>query len=60
MIIMDKATEFYDWFHNLTPAEIKRMADNESNEDKRLFLYDLLNSRLREVQKPIIEGKFVL
>ena len=57
---MGKATEFYDWFHNLTPAEIKRMADNEPNEDKRLFLYDLLNSRLREVQKPIIEGKFVL
>lgn len=57
---MDKVTEFYDWFHSLTPAEIKQMADNELDESKRLFLYDLLNSRLREVQKPIIEGKFVL
>lgn len=57
---MDKTTEFYDWFHSLTPAEIKRMAENETDENKKMFLYDLLTSRLREVQKPIIEGKFVL
>lgn len=57
---MDKANEFYDWFHSLTPAEIKRMAEEENDENKKRFLYDLLTSRLREVQKPLIEGKFVL
>lgn len=57
---MSELDEFYKWYEDKGPNELIEMANAEKNKEKRNFLYNLVNSKVREKQIKIINGKFVM
>ena len=57
---MDKGKAFYQWYQSKTPYELMQMGDQAKDLKEKAFYFDLMNAKVRDEQKKIINGKFVM